>query len=173
MKAIYVMQPWASAVLLGATNIINVRTKIRHTGPLLIAAGQGYSTKLAGMFNIHVNKVGTSPFLLEGIRGALLGVVDVVSTDLPDENGNDLAFGPWVLSVRNPMVFPNSIPWGGSGEGLFEAEDDAIEVAMAEAVLPQVIINKAVKDSQEQFERNMAEDEPRWRETRPGGFTND
>lgn len=131
MRAITVLEPWASGLVYGTKRIENRTWWTSHRGPLVIHAGQ--SRRLTD---------GADPCgdliqrLLPGLRsfadlryGRLLGVVDLVDCVLVDDlPGVSWVEGPWCWVLKNLRAFPSPIPFRGRRR-LFDVPDDLIPAA--------------------------------------------
>ncbi|MDQ6756834.1 MAG: ASCH domain-containing protein [Bacteroidota bacterium] len=127
MKALSLLQPWASLVVMGVKNIETRSWQTQHRGNLLIHASQGkagsiFATELP--FTKYITDFKKLPF------GAIIGVAtltDIVRTEelfLNDAEMNKLtmeekAFGDYTSGryawmLKSPIAFNNPIPARGT-----------------------------------------------------------
>ena len=126
MKAISLLQPWASLVVMGLKTIETRSWATQHRGSILIHASKGKSGGIFAdhpAFKKHIPDFNSLPF------GALIGtviittVIGVDQTGLPDHvmaqlTMEEKAFGDyssgrfaWLLA--DPVMFENPIPARG------------------------------------------------------------
>jgi hypothetical protein len=131
MKALTVIQPWASLLVWGVKIFETRSWRTSHTGPLLIHAGVKRTAPIEALLN-------TTSFreLIAGrelVRGCIIGEVyltgcfpttDVSLTD-PERELGDFAPGRWAWSVATPICYRTPIPFSGM-RALFDVEDEAI-----------------------------------------------
>lgn len=127
MKAITIIQPWASLIISGQKRVENRTWATEYRGPLLIHAGQNYDQ--AGyefLRGLGIDALGPQ----DAPRGVILGRVDLVDIVAKrsrgtcqqllggefDEHllqGDPLASGPICWVLRNPQPLPVPIPASG------------------------------------------------------------
>lgn len=126
MKALTVMQPWASAITAGIKSVENRNWCTRYRGPIAIHAGLSnvpLGDLLWAYRDIFVHELGDLHSLPVGV---LLGVVDIVDcvrySEQPELHLNLYASGPWCWMLENSRALPEPIPWKGK-QGLWNVPD--------------------------------------------------
>jgi hypothetical protein len=115
MKALSVRQPWAFLIVYGGKDIENRTRMTSYRGRLLIHASQKVDREAIEYF-------GLDPALL--LRGAVIGVADLVDVVAASESA--WFFGPWgwVLEGARPLT---AVPMLGA-LGLFEVDDSLVRI---------------------------------------------
>lgn len=132
MKALALSQPWAGAAVLGQTQVLNLPTRPRHVGELLIYAhGEDRRVRQDRYARMALAN------MLGHEAGVLIGVVSATHVARPDECQLRFAVGPWCMSIREPRVFITPVPWPRF-QGLTEIDDPEVVLEVAGAVAPRV-----------------------------------
>lgn len=140
MKAITVLQPWASLLIIGAKKFETRSWQTKHRGPILIHAGRRFPETARSLCTIEPFH---SALLRAGIKGpaelplgVILGTItlddclptDQVTYQNPDQveaQFGDFRPGRWAWQVSNPTPLPNPIVYQGV-LGIFDVPDNII-----------------------------------------------
>ena len=120
VKALSILQPYASAIIHGNKRCENRDWSMGYRGPLLIHAGKSKREMTPGA---------KYPFALE--LGSIIGQVDVVDClrvyEYLQRYGDDPwgCFGAHCIRMINPIAFAAPIPWKGQ-LGIFDVPDSVI-----------------------------------------------
>lgn len=135
MKALSIRQPWAWAIVQGHKPVENRTWECRHTGPLLIHAGQQFDDEgLQSMLAVFPDLRAQLPARWD--LGGIVGVAEAV--ECVTSHPSRWFTGPYGLVLANarPLVF---VPWRGQ-LGVFNVPDEfqgsglhAVSPAEAEA----------------------------------------
>src|ERR1043165_2528646 len=135
MKAITILQPWASLIVFGQKQIETRGWQTKRAGRLLIHAGKTFSPFAQELCTtepfrscLHVHGI-KSPSDLAPMLGKIIGVVEVVDC-IPTESleeslsERERAFGDyrpgcWGWLLKNPTPLATALPQRGA-LGLFE-----------------------------------------------------
>jgi hypothetical protein len=127
MKALTIHAYWAWAIMAGIKRVENRSWRTRYRGPLAIHAGQSRASDAEARATLERLGVEVPPDD-EIVRGAVLGVVDVVSKAERRLFGNQrsavgvlkgpLATGPECWILEKPRLLDEPIPWAGK-QGLW------------------------------------------------------
>lgn len=109
MKAISIMQPWATLIVQGTKDIENRSRRMNYRGPLLIHASKNWSQNgydfISGRMDEYVSWKNHHVF------GAIIGMVDMV--DCVDQSESKWFLGPWGYVFENAKKFKKPIHWRG------------------------------------------------------------
>jgi len=154
MKAITLVQPWASLVILGAKHIETRSWNTKYRGKLAIHAGKKWNKHLADLCEAEPFRSalygldGTFP---EGRHsntplGMILGtveLVDCVATEdllvqVNEESGPEFAFGDyrpgrWGWLLQHAQLLTHPVPFVGR-QGLWDVPDEVIANAAIHAM---------------------------------------
>lgn len=123
MKAISLLQPWASLVVLGAKEYETRSWKTKHRGKLLIHASARMMREhivlcRQPLFPLFVPEPEKLPL------GAIVGMVELVSVHHTEDvlqhiSGQEIAFGDYgpgryAWKLENPVLFETPIPCAGA-----------------------------------------------------------
>lgn len=123
MKAISIMQPYASLIVRGVKDIENRSRPFHHTGPLLIHASKSWS-KLG--YHFVTDKMDEYiPSKDQHVFGAIIGMVDMVGC--VDESESKWFFGDWGFEFENAIEFKKPIPWRGQ-LWIFDVPDSVLNL---------------------------------------------
>jgi len=154
MKALTLIQPWASLVILGAKQIETRSWKTEYRGTLAIHAGQKWNPRLADLcdaepfrsvlhrheWKFAEGRCSNTPL------GMILGtveLVDCVATEdlivqVNEESGPEFAFGDyrpgrWGWMLQNAQMLTHPVPFLGR-QGLWDVPDEVIANAAIHAM---------------------------------------
>ena len=137
MKAISIIQPWASLIIGGAKRFETRSWQTAHRGPLVIASSRRFPLEFLEMCDREPFRSALAALALpwkELPLGFLLGAVDVVECHptcaMPEVTELEAAFGDfdpgrYAWELANPRSFSAPIPFRGA-LGLFDVPDPLI-----------------------------------------------
>lgn len=126
MKAISLLQPWASLIVMGAKQFETRSWGTKHRGMLLIHASQSMKPVNRELnmdfqqefFHLQIPKYEDLPF------GAIIGKVylanvfktQVIANSLSDQEKafGDFTYGRYAWELKQPVMFEKPIPYKGS-----------------------------------------------------------
>jgi activating signal cointegrator 1 len=138
MKALSLIQPWATIVILGVKRYETRSWRTGYRGPLVIHASGRFPRELRGL-------CGREPFqsILQAAGfeswadlplGVVLGTVELSACQRVNElsaiNGVELALGDyrsgrWAWLLENAQALPEPIPWKGK-RGVYDIPDSVL-----------------------------------------------
>jgi hypothetical protein len=138
MKAISILQPWATLIVLGHKHFETRSWATKHRGPLLIHSGRRYTTAAQSLselppFSTHVPP---GPLPLGQLIGyctldACLPTEQALPEVSPDEHTfGDYRSGRHAWRLTNPHPFAHPIHWQGQ-LGLFTIPDELLSIHFA------------------------------------------
>lgn len=135
MKALSIHQPWAWAILHATKDIENRSWRTNYRGPLLIHASKSKNSFDAQDRDEWLCSYGVIlPHWDELVKGALLGIVDLVDCLPAADARGSWVEGPWCWKLTHPRPFATPIPYRGAQQ-LFEVPDRVIERRAADKVM--------------------------------------
>lgn len=146
MKAITLRQPWASLVLEGLQDVINVYEPTDYRGELLVHAGRKrtpWGPHLSSRFGVLPRRLALNlPF------AQMLGVVNVVDCLKKEDCKSRWAYGaPYALVVKNPRKLKLRFRCSGA-IGLWDCKHPALK---KQGILPSPITTHTDKTGQSWF----------------------
>lgn len=131
-----VKNPWASAILVGLQDVLNVPRHTDYRGPCLIHVAPRYDDNIDRVPK-HAAILRGSEYgmMLADLRGCIAGVVDVVASDDAEDCQLSFALGPVCLRLKNPRIFLEPIT-DSRLLGLREVDDSYVRDAIATALPP-------------------------------------
>jgi activating signal cointegrator 1 len=132
MKAISLLQPWASLVVLGAKRFETRTWQTPYRGPLIIHASKRFPEELRDLcgrepFRRILRAAGFASWF-DVPLGVLLGTVELMDClpvgELPALEETERALGDyragrWAWRLEQPQALPRLIPWRGM-RGLYD-----------------------------------------------------
>lgn len=136
MKALSVLQPWATLLLLGAKTHETRSWRTVHRGKLLIHAGRKFTPtakKLAATDPFYSALKARGVELDQLKTGFILGCItldDCLPTAEVKVEPKEMAFGDfrpgrWAWKMSNPVLFPTPIQFQGR-LNIFEVPDEVV-----------------------------------------------
>ncbi len=136
MKALSIKQPWAWLICKGLKDIenrtwpTNVRGRVYvHAGKTVDVEALLHMEDFPENYNFHLGDkvMGDLVSIIEPLRGAIIGEVDITGCKFrfPDENDNLYSHwhvrGQYGFTLANPVLYDKPIPYRGQ-LGFFEVE---------------------------------------------------
>lgn len=129
MKAITVLEPWASLIVFGPKRVENRSWWTAYRGPLAIHAGK--SLRLLGDPETIAlaAKFGITRELCRQRAGCLLGRTELLDcVPVAAVRANRWAVGPWCFRLAEPTALATPLAWKGQ-LGFFDVPDELLQAA--------------------------------------------
>jgi hypothetical protein len=140
MKCLTVCNPWAAAIVFSRRTVENSTRHVKYRGPLLIHAGRRYDDQVNALVCRQLG-----PLHLTGVRGAIIGYVDLVDTQDVEYCQLPWASGPVCWLLKYPRVFAEPIPYQGA-QGLFDVPDELVAEAIERSLSPAAWIARRERE---------------------------
>lgn len=145
MKALSLLQPWATLVVRGVKRYETRSWRTSYRGPLVIQASSRFPEELRALcerqpFRRLLREAGSASWF-DLPLGALLGTVDVrdclpveqlAAIDGAQRSLGDYREGRWAWLLDDAQPFPEPIPWRGK-RGIYEVPDGILFPSVVEA----------------------------------------
>lgn len=129
MKAITVLEPWASLIVFGPKRIENRSWLATYRGNLAIHAGKSLRLLRDPEILALAARFGVTATMCKERAGCLLGWTALLDcVPIAKVRANPFALGPWCFLLDEPTALTTPLPWKGQ-LSFFDVPDELLVAA--------------------------------------------